>query len=361
LGKYNLSEDFSDKYLRYRICLEDPDTIQKALIINERDVVLSISSAGCNILNFLIYNPKKIIAVDLNQNQNHLLELKIQAMKNLDYSKFLEILGVKHSKRRIELYDKIKNKLSKDAKKFWDSKIELIDQGITYSGQSNIKKLGKFLRFFLGLKTIETFFKQESLEEQEKYFYKKINKLRVRIFFKILYIIPFLKNYKKLKQRKNKMFFLNIYKRYRHVMTRVIINNNYFLSVILLGKYLNNQTLPIYLQNKYFETIKSRLDKIEIKTSRVEDVLKKSPSNFFTKLNLSTIPDFIEDKNLDKCFKELIRTTKDNGRFCYFSTEFKDIEPRDKITYDDELANKLFKNDRSMLYLDFKVGKIIKS
>ena len=79
---------------------EDPEIIQKALRINKNDRVLTITSAGCNVLNFLLYDPKEILSVDYNPYQNYILELKIEGIRHLNYDEFVELIGLKLSKKR---------------------------------------------------------------------------------------------------------------------------------------------------------------------------------------------------------------------------------------------------------------------
>lgn len=52
----------------------------KLLDFSSDDVILAITSGGDNILDYLQYSAKRIHAVDLNPNQNHLLELKVASL-----------------------------------------------------------------------------------------------------------------------------------------------------------------------------------------------------------------------------------------------------------------------------------------
>ena len=61
--------------------------------MNGDDVVLTISSAGCNVLDYLCEGPKKIIAVDMNAAQLHTLELKLACIKALTWEQFFDIWG----------------------------------------------------------------------------------------------------------------------------------------------------------------------------------------------------------------------------------------------------------------------------
>ena len=56
----------------YAQCWEDPQIDREAFNIGPDDVVFSITSGGCNVLAFLLDNPRKIIALDLNPYQNSL-------------------------------------------------------------------------------------------------------------------------------------------------------------------------------------------------------------------------------------------------------------------------------------------------
>ena len=83
--------------IRYSIVWEDYNSMYNALDITNEDTLLIISSAGCNVLNALLKNPFKILAVDINPFQNKLLRLKINLIKYSDYDTYSKILGLKKS------------------------------------------------------------------------------------------------------------------------------------------------------------------------------------------------------------------------------------------------------------------------
>ena len=67
----------------YNQIWEDPRVDVRALQLSENSRILTISSGGCNSLNYLIENPAKVTAVDLNRHHIYLLNLKIAALKYL--------------------------------------------------------------------------------------------------------------------------------------------------------------------------------------------------------------------------------------------------------------------------------------
>ena len=84
---------FKNEYI-YAFTWEDPRIDHRLLKIRDEDVVLCITSAGDNILDYL-YNasPRRIHAVDLNPNQNHLLELKLAAFQSLPHKEVWQLFG----------------------------------------------------------------------------------------------------------------------------------------------------------------------------------------------------------------------------------------------------------------------------
>ena len=84
---------FNNEYI-YSFTWEDPRVDHRLLKIGDDDVVLCITSAGDNVLDYLYNaNPRRIHAVDLNPNQNHLLELKIAAFQSLPYAQVWQMFG----------------------------------------------------------------------------------------------------------------------------------------------------------------------------------------------------------------------------------------------------------------------------
>lgn len=111
---------FNNDYL-YAFTWEDPRVDQRLLKIEDNDVVLCLTSAGDNLLEYLVSaSPKRIHAVDLNPNQNHLLELKIAAFQALSYADFWKMFGEgKYVNLRHALISKLSPHMSSQAFQFW--------------------------------------------------------------------------------------------------------------------------------------------------------------------------------------------------------------------------------------------------
>src|SRR5215831_18072793 len=110
--------------LVYNQCWEDPAVDRKALGLGPADRVIVITSAGCNALDYALTGAR-VVAVDANPRQNHLLELKLAGIRSLDFEAFFELFGCGSSKHAREIYAAVRPELPDAARAFWDRHVEL--------------------------------------------------------------------------------------------------------------------------------------------------------------------------------------------------------------------------------------------
>ncbi|CEL01400.1 hypothetical protein BJX68DRAFT_263098 [Aspergillus pseudodeflectus] len=110
---------FQNEYI-YAFNWEDPRVDHRLLNIKRDDVILAITSAGDNILDYLQKSPRRVHAVDLNPNQNHLLELKVASFIALGHRDVWKIFGEgKHPDFRNLLVSRLSPHLSSQAFQYW--------------------------------------------------------------------------------------------------------------------------------------------------------------------------------------------------------------------------------------------------
>ncbi|RHZ45948.1 uncharacterized protein CDV56_103267 [Aspergillus thermomutatus] len=110
---------FKNEYI-YAFNWEDPRVDHRLLDIKRDDVILAITSAGDNILDYLQKSPQRVHAVDLNPNQNHLLELKVASFMALGHRDVWKIFGEgKHPEFRELLISRLSPHLSSQAFQYW--------------------------------------------------------------------------------------------------------------------------------------------------------------------------------------------------------------------------------------------------
>lgn len=349
---------------------EDPESDHVALKIKKNETVVAITSGGCNVLGFLMFDPEVIYSIDINPAQSYLLELKIAAIKSLNFDDFILFSGLKDCKYRIKLYEKIRHVLSKDALTFWDENTKILSNGFIMNGRYErfILLAGKFINFLQGKKRVLGLLTEKSKSEQEIYFDTIWNTRRFHYMFKILF------NKRILAKRGlvadyfhfddgSKSFAESFYNRSKKAFRNIPVKGNYFLSLYLLGKYKNEYEVPAYLQRENFEVLKSRINKIKIITAEAQNWIDSMPNDSIDCFALSNICELMSENETNRMFTSVYRTSRNQGRVIFRNL----MIPRDvpealkqKIVKNENISKFIYDNDRSFVYGKVAAYSILK-
>lgn len=171
---------FNDEYI-YAFTWEDSRVDKELLNLGPDDVVLAITSAGDNILSYLMQGPARVHAIDLNPAQNHLLELKVAAFTALDYSDVWKIFGEgKHPDFRSLLTSKLSPHLSSRAFQYWLSNTHIFTnpsgRGLYDTGGSRyaIRLFRWISTLFFCRPAVRQLLSASTLEEQRSIYHQRI-------------------------------------------------------------------------------------------------------------------------------------------------------------------------------------------
>ena len=165
--------------LVYNQVWEDPDVDLAAMNLEPDHTVLMIASAGCNVLNYLAANPKRIIAIDLNENQVALSRLKLAALRNLPtYETFFRFFGVANDRANCEAYDKFLSAgLDRETRNYWEKRTFLTGRRINIFARNLYRYglVGRFVGFahaFAGLhgERLQCIIEAKDMDEQRAAF-----------------------------------------------------------------------------------------------------------------------------------------------------------------------------------------------
>ena len=175
--------------LIYTLNWEDPRSDHAALKINKGDTVISVTSGGCNTIGYLLSDPGQVYAVDINPCQAHVIELKLTAIRYLDYPEFMEFLGLRSGNNRIRLYTSLRKHLGKEAVKFWDNRSKILKDGLIGKGKYSryIKLVSDIVNLVYGKKTIDTIFALQNLDAQRDFFSEKLDNYKSRFLFRLFF------------------------------------------------------------------------------------------------------------------------------------------------------------------------------
>jgi len=269
----------------YNVAWEDPRIDAELLDIRPDDVMLMLTTGGCNVLDMLLEGPKKIVAADLNPRQNALLELKLVCIRELEYEQFFQIFAKSNEALFRELYStRLRPKLSAPAVEFWDANKSFF-KNVFWSGASGFAAyLMLNLAKVLGVGgLIAECRSTKSLEEQRAVYARYASRIAAlasmlnftRRLWCPLIAVPanqlhlFDGNVVKIAVDN---LFLNTH----------IASDNYFYHGYMYGEY-TRECCPRYLQQQHWETLKARVNRVEVRTGTLQNVAASYPDGTFSR------------------------------------------------------------------------------
>jgi S-adenosylmethionine-diacylglycerol 3-amino-3-carboxypropyl transferase len=342
---------------------EDPACDIEWLSIGPGETVLAITSGGDNVLEFLLEDPERIVSVDVNPLQAHLVELKVAAFRGLSHREMLSLLGVRSHHSRGELYRRIRDFLGESSRRYWDDSQRMIERGLLTQGgfERYFAVLRGVLGVLIGRRKLEMLFTLEP-EEQTEFFHRHWNTLRWRTFLRVGCSKWFLGN------RLDPSWFAHSdgpasYGEHfgglaRHAIVGIPARSNYFLSQIFLGRYLTESQVPRYLAPEHFETIRSRLDRLELVTADVCDALRGLPDDSVDAFALSNVFEYSPPELFAESMGELARVARTGAPITLRNL----LAPRRlgkdaRFSVNAEAGDRLRRRDRGFIYSHFEAAR----
>lgn len=370
----------------YNQIWEDPRVDLAALKLDKDSRILTISSGGCNAMNYLVEEPESVTAVDLNRHHIYLLNLKAAALEHLPrHEDFFAFFGEGKNERNVENYVKfIKPNLDDETTAFWE-KNSLIGK-LIYGKRINFFKNdglyehsrnGYFLRVFhrfsriLGCKPDEVL-KAKTLEEQEK-LYKKfiapffdsfiiqtIGKMPVTLFG--LGIPP--QQYDELKRDLDEGgSIVDIYReRTKKLAVEYPIQENYFAWQAFSRKYdtKHRKAIPEYLKEENYDALKACVGNLKTEICSVTDEISRNVFGTFNRFVFLDAQDWMDRDAMTDLWSAVAENSKPGSRVIFrtagASSPLEKNLPkglRGKFHYEEKLSEKLFREDRASIYGGF--------
>ncbi|QOJ15753.1 MAG: BtaA family protein [Planctomycetia bacterium] len=354
----------------FNMSWEDPEMDRQAFNLGPSDTVISISSAGCNPLNFLAQRPARLISVDSNPAQNALLELKLAGIETLDHATFCDIFAARNPSVVTRVYaDKLRPNISPRSQAYWDRNLWMVERDLYRYGRMGL--FCRILRRFMNLMGIsaairEEFFELRTLEEQKAHYDRHFApKLwgpwtkRFVNFRPLMWLAGVHPRQFNLIDGRHDMYEY-VRERVEYAMTRVPIYDNYFLSLAGTGRFRGDR-LPPYLMERNFDALRESLHKVEVVNGWLGPYLDSQPAGSITKFNLLDIFDWMTPPVFEHTLKSVLRAAHPGATMIYRSGSYR-LEPPPSIlpslTPHGELAKRLLAQDRSATYGSFYVFTI---
>ena len=370
----------------YNQIWEDPSVDIEALQIDEKSRILTISSGGCNALNYLLEGPQSVTAVDLNRHHIYLVILKLAALRHVpDHESYFSFFGAGRGVNTGTDYLKfIAPHLDRDTRRFWESNTLL--GGVFYgdrisffrnAGLYNHSRNAYFLRFFHSLARcmnldIEQVLKADSLEEQELLYDKHIAPFFDSVLIKVIGKLPVTlfglgippQQYDELKRDlADDRTIIDIYRdRVRRLACDFPIAENYFAWQAFARRYdiENRRAIPDYLKAGNFSTLRQNADLLTTKIGSATHEIKNHPTATFNRFVLLDAQDWMDAEAIEDLWTAIADKSEPGSRIIFRTAGATSPvesalpeELRMKFVYEKELSQNLFKRDRSSIYGGF--------
>ena len=376
----------------YNQIWEDPRVDLQALALDENSRVLTISSGGCNALNYLLAGPAAVTAVDLNRHHIYLLNLKLAALKHLpSYGDFFEFFGRGKGKNTGANYLRyVAPHLDKETRRFWESNTlggsYLYGDRISFFADAGLydhSRNGYFLRFFHRFAkfsgcdpervlTATSFDEQKALYDRhidpffDTFLVRSVGKMPVTMFG--LGIPP--QQYDELKTDLNDgRTVIDIYReRVRRLACDFPIDENYFAWQAFARKYdtENGKALPEYLKRENYEKLKRNAARLTTVVGSATDQIKNSEYGTFNRFVFLDAQDWMNADQMTELWSAIAEKAEPGSRIIFrtagaASPIETNLPPglRERFSYDAEISQELFKQDRASIYGGFHLYQVI--
>lgn len=278
--------------LVYNACWEDPAIDREVLRLGPEDEVLVITSAGCNALDYALDAPRRIHAVDANPRQTALLELKMAAIRALDFDDVFALFGHGFHAQAETLYRQhLREQLSPFAREFWDRHWRWFASrrgSFYFHGLSGLaaRGVGHYLKLRPSLRqSLQQMFDAGSVAEQraiyddriaQRLWNKPVNWVLSRQAMMNLLGVPYPQ--RKLVEAQHHGGVAGFIRgAIEYVVRNLPLRDNYFWRVYFTGSY-ERDCCPAYLTEAGYNALRGGLvDRIEHHTCTVTDFLQRHP------------------------------------------------------------------------------------
>ena len=312
---------------------EDPEVDMAALAIEPGNHIVTIASGGCNAVSYLLADPARIEAVDLNRTHVAFNRLKLAALTSLpDYDSFFRFYGGENRADNLDLYhNHISPGLDPETRRYWEGRnlsgrrrISIFSRGLYRHGL-----LGLFIG--MGHRAARLYgidpgglLQARDISEQRAFFDASLAPLFEK------------KLIRWVTDRKSSLYGLGIppqqydalatsgdgmssilRSRLEKLACDFPLSENYFAWQAFGRRYDASGPLPLYLQRGNFEMVRQRAERLTITNASFGEFLSHKPDSSVDRFVLLDAQDWMSDAQLNELWSEICRTAAPRARVIF--------------------------------------------
>ena len=348
-------------YIRYANVWEDAQILIEGLQAHAGGRHLSIASGGDNAFALLLTHPELVVAVDINPAQLAVCALKKAAIQHLNCIEFQQFIGFLPSNERWATYTALRERLSPEARNWWDAHPEIVEAGVVDAG-----KFERYFRLFAqrilpfihSKKQVAALLAPKSAEEQARFYDKKWNTWRWRWLFNIFFskkIMGWMGRDPAFLAQVEVAVGTFIFNKAEQHLQSPAAQDNFILRYNLTGNF--GHLLPDYAQPQNYATIKAHIDRLVFYEGLADEAVAKFGQ--FHYFNLSDIFEYMDDATFRQVGQTFAAAALPGARFAYWNL----MVPRnlaqvlpEKFSDEPALSAALSARDRGFFYNRFIVN-----
>lgn len=353
--------------ISYSACNEDSHSELEALRLDPGKRVLCITAGGGRVLNLLADGAREIVAVDVNPTQNHLLELKIAAMRALDYEPYLAFLGVRQARDRLKVYEGFRSALSPAAQDYFAANPKIVARGALYQGSLerflvHVARITHIVRPFW----VKRLFSFDDIEAQRRF----LTGWNTRMW---RFVVESLCRRSLLELFSRDPGFwrfvppeVPLHRRIFDLIHRYLSNHlareSHLLQLVFFARYVYEPAMPIYLQPESYPRIRKTLESTRITqvTAPVTEVLARADASSFDAYSIADVSSYLSEPDFGALIDQIMRTARRDARLCSRGIfVHRPLPPQHlpRVRRDNELEQRLAFHDMAMVH-EFVVGTV---
>lgn len=363
--------------LVYTQIWEDPEVDMAALAIEPGHTIVTIASGGCNALSYLLADPARIEAVDLNPAHVAYNRLKIAALTALpDHQSFYRFYGDGDDPANLDTYRTVlRPHLDRATLAYWEGRDRLGRKRISIFAKNPYRH--GLLGLFIGAGHVaarlhgvdpKAFLATRSMGDQRAFFDQYLSPLFERRLIRWA------------SARKSTLFGLGIppqqydalvgagedgmaavlKQRLEKLACHFPLSDNYFAWQAFGRGYGKGGPLPPYLQAGNFETLRARADRLTVVNASFTELLAAKPDRSVDRFILLDAQDWMNDGQLNELWSQITRTAAPGARVIFRTAAAESLLPGrvDEIVlrrwdYRTEESRTCHGRDRSSIYGGF--------
>ncbi|MEL6595024.1 MAG: DUF3419 family protein [Pseudomonadota bacterium] len=351
--------------IRYAQLWEDADVLTKAMGDVAGGTLVSICSAGDNALSLLTLDPAKVVVLDLSPAQIACLKLRIGAFQTLHHGEFLALMGARPTKNRAALLDRAVAPLDTETQAFWMDKVA----DVQAYGAGGVGKFERYFRLFRQVvlplahhrTTIDDIFVSKPKDARHKFLENRFETWRWNTLLKL-----FFSRFVMGRMGRDKAFFDHVEgsvsdhvaRRIRHAAIDLDPVDNPYLHWILKGSH--SDALPMPWREKHYNTIRDRLDRLDIRLGALEAFVESGEKA--DGYNLSDIFEYMSPDIAAQVYGSLLKASNPGARLVYWNMMAPRRVPEPlltKVKTLTDLENELKAQDKAFFYSDFVIEEVL--